>query len=62
MSIFATIIIAIVCFFIGSASGLGIAILGVRSKQKDAIANGIIEIDGRTFLLGELIEKRSDLK
>lgn len=57
MPIWLVTTIAIMCLSLGCGIGLFIATLGVISREKEAVQKGYIEIDGKNYILGEIIKK-----
>lgn len=57
MPLWIGITLAIMCLSLGCGLGLFLATLGVISREKEAVHNGYIEIDGKTYLLGEIMKK-----
>lgn len=54
--------LAIMCLSLGCGIGIFLAALGAVSKEKEAIHNGYIELDGRQYILGEIIRKGGGVK
>lgn len=53
------ITLAILCLSLGCGLGLFIATLGVISREKKAVQVGYIEIDGKNYILGEIMRKEN---
>lgn len=51
------ITLAIMCLSLGCGIGIFLAMLGVISREKEAVQKGYIEIDGKNYILGEIIKK-----
>lgn len=57
MPLWLGITLAIVCLSVGCGFGLFIATLGVISREKKAVQKGHLEIDGKNYILCEVIKK-----
>lgn len=57
MPVWLGVTIAIGCYALGCGFGLLITILGVVSREKKSVRDGIIEIDGEEYILGKIIKK-----
>ena len=57
MPLWFVITLAILCLSLGCGIGLFLATIGVISREKEAVQKGYIEIDGRNYILGEIIKK-----
>lgn len=57
MAIWLVIVIAIGCCSFGVTIGIFLSAIGVVTREKKAVYDGYIEIDGKTYLLGEIIKK-----
>lgn len=57
MALWFGITLAIMCLSLGCGIGIFLATLGVISREKEAVQKGYIEIDGKNYILGEIIKK-----
>ncbi|MBO5854392.1 MAG: hypothetical protein J6Q61_06615 [Bacteroidales bacterium] len=62
MPIWLGITIAILCLSLGCGLGVFVTTLGVISREKKAVRDGYVEIDGKNYILGEIIRKGGVVK
>lgn len=62
MAIWLVAVVAIGCCSFGVTIGIVLSAIGVVTRERKAVQKGYIEIDGKNYILGEIIRKGGDVK